>query len=362
MLSNFIESAKQFLIAKNFGIFKCLYLILLVYTAVQILIWTYRRLAILIEMKQFSMGAMFKLGYCLIFLLLTALSISNLFTSANTYRANPYIILIMSINLLYLDTTLSSNRIKEHKRSRLIVNSLMFAVWGIFGTIIFILGVSSVQKIPLCFSNSIASFGWEIYGKTTPFWNYGEGKYFTYITIVISNIFNFLCLLFLVIYSKIIPEIKQKLYSWKYILCIDLFILIRDLCYVSFKAGGYSPNGSIPSNIMGITFSICIFIIGILFLLFIRSEGKYDKNLKKLRKKTLMKDFNNVVTDYSKAKNLGDKVECVRRLKYLILRSNILETKIDIVKEVQKKSPGLYNQFTLLTNEEITLDTTRTLR
>lgn len=345
----------------NFSIYKVIYLLILLYAIYQIVTWTWRRVMILIDLKTFSMGAVFKLSYCLIILCLTLVSLSNVLTPSTSYRAHPYIILIMSTNLIYVATSLGTNYYRNHKKSRLIANSILFSLWCILGTFIFIISITSVKRIPLSFTNTLCSFGWEIYGKTYPFWHHGNVEVYVITTSILSNIFNFLCLLTLWIFTRVIPEMKLKLYSYKYLLCINILIFIRDLAYFSYCMVD-SGIGYIAYNVTGIILAICILATAVLYSLFIRSESKYDRNLKKQRVKTLKRDLNTIINDFDQSKSLTEKVECVRRFKYLVLRGKIMESKIDLVKEVQHKSPGLYAHFTSLTNEEITIESVQKTR
>lgn len=341
------------------NILKILYVGILVYAALQILFWTWRRLSILIDLKHFSMAAVFKLAYCVIFLILTLMSLSNVFASGKSFKAHPYIILIMSTNFLYVNTTLGTSFFKKHKKSRLVTCSILFTAWCVIGTIIFISNIFSVGRTPysLVGLNDFVSFGWEIYGKITPFWLMSKDNSYIFGAGIAANVFNMVCLLILIIYSKIIPEIKSKLYSWKYLFFIDLFLILRDLSYVVFHFSGFEIGVNFPTIIIGSILSATIIGTATFYSLFIRSEGKYDRNLKRQRVKTLKKDLNTIISDFDNSQILSDKVECVRRLKYLILRNKIMESKLNVVQLTKRKSPGLYSHFIALTNEEITLET-----
>lgn len=338
---------------------KSIYALILIYATIQIIAWTWRRITILNDLSHFSMSAVFKLGYCLIFLVLTLISLSNLFMPKSSFRAHPYMILIMSTNLLYVNTTLGTSFFKDYKKSRLITCSILFTAWCVVGTIIFISGIFAVGIVPFTLTNlnSFISFGWEIYGKITPFWLANSNNSYIFGATIAANVFNIICLLILLIYSKLIPDLKSKLYSWKYLFCIDIFLVLRDIAYLTFNLSHYEIANNFATNIIGCILSITVFATAIFYSLFIRSEGKYDRNLKRQRVKILKKDLNTIIEDFNKSKMLSEKVECVRRLKYLILRNKIMESKLDIIILTKKKSPGLYSHFLALTNEEITLET-----
>lgn len=341
----------------EFNILRFLYFLVLLYSFIQTISWTWRRIQVLLDMKQLSMSAIFKLFYCLIFLVFTMTSIGNLIAPRDVYRAYPFMILIMSINLLYLITSLASNYYKELKKLRLLICSFMLAIWSLVGTFTFTINISQVRQIPytIAFSNSGASLGWELFGKILPFWTDGIALTYTNISLLILNIFNFICLSIIIVFSRLIPKLKIKLYSFKYLFYIDILILLRDLSFKVFTKADYSYQECLSATIMGIALCMFSFAISIFYACFIRSEGKYDRNLKKLRRQTLKKDINNIIKDFNNSDTLRERVECVSRLRYLIARNHILETKVNVEQEVKVKCPSLYAHFKTLSNDEITL-------
>lgn len=359
MLTNFI-SLFQALITGSIPIIivKITYVLLLIIFFISIISWTYRRALCVFDAgwASYSIRNVFRLTFCLIFLLLCSFSVISLFDPTISYQANPYMIFVISMNALYTVTTLSSNYITGYKKQRILTNTFIFATWCISMISLFLL---SIKPSCLCrsalYETSLSSFGLVMYKKLNPFFLGPSSKVYSIVFTSFINLFNAICITALVIFSHKIELLKSKLVSFKYIIAINSLILARDAAYFILKFSPLSTN-KMAEKVIGSLITILLLFTTYFFIRFIQCEGKYDKNLKRKRVKSIKQDLNEIISDFSKIDTSKEYNNCKKRVYSLARRIQILDIKIDITKLIKIKNPKLRNDFMKMVQEVIFIE------
>lgn len=334
---------------------KIVYVALLVIFFISIVSWTYRRALCVFDAgwASYSIRNLLRLTFCLIFLLLCVFSTIGLFSPNIKYVSNPYMIFVISINALYTINTLGSSYITQHKKARIITNTFIFASWCISMVALFLL---SIKPSELCqsalYETTLADFGIALYRKLNPFFINTNNKFYSIFFTTYINVFNGICVVTLCTFSNIIEKIKNKLFSLKYLIIINSLIIIRDTLFFLLKFTSLSEN-IIYKNFVGISISLGLLASTFFFIRFIQCEGKYDKNLKKKRVKTIKRDLYEITQDFCGITNVKEYNMCKRRIFNLTRRIKILNIKIDITKLVKIKNPELQNKFLEMVQEAL---------
>lgn len=336
-------------------VIKILYVTLLIVFFINVVSWTYRRALCVFDAgwASYSIRNLFRLVFCLIFDMLCIFSLSGTFITTQKFLANPYMIFVISVNALYTVTMLGSSYLEGYKKARIVTNTLIFSSWCISIVSLYFL---SIRPSNICIlalhEKTLWEFGLSIYKKLNPFYLGDLSNFYSIFFTVYINLYNIICMLALIIFTKLIPKLKNKLMSFKYIFLINITVLIRDILYYILQ-GLITKLSPLTVKIIGSSISILLIVTTLCFIKFIQCEGKYDKNLKKKQVKEIKKDLIEIISDFENAKDDKEFNFSKKRLNSLLRRIEILNIKIDITKYAKFNEPCVEEEFLKIIQKKV---------